>query len=146
MTTIRAGTPMFLLARKIKAMGIKMVMSGEGADETLAGYLYFHKAPDGKELHEECVRKVADLHKCVLAPSSTAPSTRRPTPRTRAPTHARPAPRRAAPRRAAQVRLPAREQGVDGARPRDPRALPGQGHARRDGTPEHTLQPKCTRF
>ena len=61
-TTIRAGTPMFLLARKIKAMGIKMVMSGEGADETLAGYLYFHKAPDGKELHEECVRKVRDLH------------------------------------------------------------------------------------
>ena len=46
-TTIRAGTPMFLLARKIKAMGIKMVMSGEGADETLAGYLYFHKAPNG---------------------------------------------------------------------------------------------------
>ena len=61
-TTIRAGTPMFLLARKIKAMGIKMVMSGEGADETLAGYLYFHKAPDGKELHEECVRKIGDLH------------------------------------------------------------------------------------
>ena len=98
-TTIRAGTPMFLLARKIKAMGIKMVMSGEGADETLAGYLYFHKAPDGTELHEECVRKVADLHKCALAPFSTAPSTRRPTPRTRAPTHARPAPRRSAPRR-----------------------------------------------
>ena len=57
-TTIRAGTPMFLLARKIKAMGVKMVMSGEGADETLAGYLYFHKAPNGTELHEECVRKV----------------------------------------------------------------------------------------
>jgi len=61
-TTIRAGTPLFLLARKIKAMGIKMVMSGEGADETLAGYLYFHKAPDGTELHEECVRKVKDLY------------------------------------------------------------------------------------
>ena len=68
-TTIRAGTPMFLLARKIKAMGIKMVMSGEGADETLAGYLYFHKAPNGKELHEECVRKVGDLHRydCLRA-------------------------------------------------------------------------------
>jgi len=72
-TTIRAGTPMFLLARKIKAMGIKMVMSGEGADETLAGYLYFHKAPSGKELHEECVRKVADLHKfdCLRANKAT---------------------------------------------------------------------------
>ena len=64
-TTIRAGTPMFLLARKIKAMGVKMVMSGEGADETMAGYLYFHKAPNGTELHEECVRKVCactDVH------------------------------------------------------------------------------------
>jgi asparagine synthase (glutamine-hydrolysing) len=72
-TTIRAGTPMFLLARKIKAMGIKMVMSGEGADETLAGYLYFHKAPNGTELHEECVRKVADLHKfdCLRANKAT---------------------------------------------------------------------------
>ena len=57
-TTIRAGTPMFLLSRKVKAMGVKMVMSGEGADETLAGYLYFHKAPNGTELHDECVRKV----------------------------------------------------------------------------------------
>jgi len=68
-TTIRAGTPMFLLARKIKAMGVKMVMSGEGADETLAGYLYFHKAPNGTELHEECVRKVYDLCKydCLRA-------------------------------------------------------------------------------
>jgi len=72
-TTIRAGTPMFLLARKIKAMGVKMVMSGEGADETLAGYLYFHKAPDGTELHEECVRKVADLHRydCLRANKAT---------------------------------------------------------------------------
>jgi len=72
-TTIRAGTPMFLLARKIKAMGIKMVMSGEGADETLAGYLYFHKAPDGTELHEECVRKVGDLCKydCLRANKAT---------------------------------------------------------------------------
>ena len=72
-TTIRAGTPMFLLARKIKAMGVKMVMSGEGADETLAGYLYFHKAPDGTELHEECVRKVLDLHTydCLRANKAT---------------------------------------------------------------------------
>ncbi len=61
-TTIRAGTPMFLLARKIKAMGVKMVMSGEGADEALGGYLYFHKAPNGTELHEECVRKINDLY------------------------------------------------------------------------------------
>jgi len=73
LTTIRAGTPMFLLARKIKAMGVKMVMSGEGADETLAGYLYFHKAPDGTELHEECVRKVGDLHRydCLRANKAT---------------------------------------------------------------------------
>ena len=72
-TTIRAGTPMFLLARKVKAMGIKMVMSGEGADETLAGYLYFHKAPNGTELHEECVRKVGDLafYDCLRANKAT---------------------------------------------------------------------------
>ena len=72
-TTIRAGTPMFLLARKIKAMGIKMVMSGEGADETLAGYLYFHKAPNGKALHEECARKIGDLHlyDCLRANKAT---------------------------------------------------------------------------
>ncbi|KAL3924742.1 MAG: hypothetical protein SGPRY_003827 [Prymnesium sp.] len=72
-TTVRAGTPMFLLARKIKAMGVKMVLSGEGADETLAGYLYFHKAPNGRELHEECVRKVADLHRfdCLRANKAT---------------------------------------------------------------------------
>jgi len=72
-TTIRAGTPMFLLARKIKAMGVKMVLSGEGADETLAGYLYFHKAPNSSELHEELVRKVDDLHKydCLRANKAT---------------------------------------------------------------------------
>ena len=72
-TTIRAGTPMFLLARKIKAMGVKMVMSGEGADETFAGYLYFHKAPNATELHEELVRKVADLHRydCLRANKAT---------------------------------------------------------------------------
>eukprot|EP00616_Rhizochromulina_sp_CCMP1243_P016168 CAMPEP_0118984690 /NCGR_PEP_ID=MMETSP1173-20130426/38306_1 /TAXON_ID=1034831 /ORGANISM="Rhizochromulina marina cf, Strain CCMP1243" /LENGTH=658 /DNA_ID=CAMNT_0006935367 /DNA_START=27 /DNA_END=2003 /DNA_ORIENTATION=- len=72
-TTIRAGTPMFLLSRKVKAMGIKMVMSGEGADETLAGYLYFHKAPDSQELHEELVRKVDALHlyDCLRANKAT---------------------------------------------------------------------------
>jgi len=59
---IRASTPMFLLARKIKAMGIKMVLSGEGADETMGGYLYFHKAPDAAEFHRECVRKTTRLH------------------------------------------------------------------------------------
>ncbi|MEF1280693.1 asparagine synthase B [Vibrio fortis] len=58
-TTIRASTPMYLLARKIKAMGIKMVLSGEGADEIFGGYLYFHKAPNAKEFHEETVRKLA---------------------------------------------------------------------------------------
>ena len=68
-----AGTPMFLLARKIKAMGVKMVMSGEGADETLAGYLYFHKAPNGQELHEELVRKVDALpmYDCLRANKAT---------------------------------------------------------------------------
>jgi len=72
-TTIRAGTPMFLLARKIKAMGVKMVMSGEGADEELGGYLYFHKAPSGQELHEECVRKIDDLYMydCLRANKAT---------------------------------------------------------------------------
>ncbi|WP_392561138.1 asparagine synthase B [Orbus sturtevantii] len=61
-TTIRASTPMYLMARKIKAMGIKMVLSGEGADEIFGGYLYFHKAPNAKEFHEETVRKLAALH------------------------------------------------------------------------------------
>lgn len=61
-TTIRASTPMYLMARKIKAMGIKMVLSGEGADEVFGGYLYFHKAPNAKEFHEETVRKLAALH------------------------------------------------------------------------------------
>lgn len=72
-TTIRASTPMFLMSRKIKATGVKMVLSGEGADEIFAGYLYFHKAPNSKELHEECVRKVSDLHKfdCLRANKST---------------------------------------------------------------------------
>ena len=62
-TTIRASTPMYLMARQIKAMGIKMVLSGEGADELFGGYLYFHLAPDAKEFHEETVRKVLALNK-----------------------------------------------------------------------------------
>jgi asparagine synthase (glutamine-hydrolysing) len=61
-TTIRAATPMFLMARKIRAMGIKMVLSGEGADEIFGGYLYFHKAPDPQAFHEETVRKISRLH------------------------------------------------------------------------------------
>ena len=61
-TTIRASTPMFLLARVIKSMGIKMVLSGEGADELFGGYLYFYKAPNAKEFHEETVRKLSKLH------------------------------------------------------------------------------------
>ena len=61
-TTVRASTPMFLLARVIKSMGIKMVLSGEGADEVFGGYLYFHKAPDAKAFHEETVRKLSKLH------------------------------------------------------------------------------------
>lgn len=61
-TTIRASTPMYLMARKIKAMGIKMVLSGEGADEVFGGYLYFHKAPNAQEFHEETVRKLDSLH------------------------------------------------------------------------------------
>ena len=71
-TTIRASTPMYLMARKIKAMGIKMVLSGEGADELFGGYLYFHMAPDAKEFHEETVRKVLGLHQydCARANKS----------------------------------------------------------------------------
>ena len=61
-TTIRASTPMYLLARVIKSMGIKMVLSGEGSDELFGGYLYFHKAPNAKEFHEENVRKLKKLH------------------------------------------------------------------------------------
>jgi asparagine synthase (glutamine-hydrolysing) len=71
-TTIRAATPMFLMARKIRAMGIKMVLSGEGADEIFGGYLYFHKAPDPKAFHEETVRKLSRLHSydCLRANKS----------------------------------------------------------------------------
>ncbi|GAC30356.1 asparagine synthase B [Brumicola pallidula] len=73
-TTIRAATPMYLMTRKIKAMGIKMVLSGEGADEIFGGYLYFHKAPNAKELHEETVRKLDRLHlfDCARANKSTS--------------------------------------------------------------------------
>jgi asparagine synthase (glutamine-hydrolysing) len=61
-TSIRAATPMYLMMRKIRAMGIKMILSGEGADEIFGGYLYFHKAPDKTEFHEETVRKLGMLH------------------------------------------------------------------------------------
>ena len=61
-TTVRASTPMYLLARYIRSMGIKMVLSGEGADEVFGGYLYFHKAPDARAFHEETVRKLGKLH------------------------------------------------------------------------------------
>jgi asparagine synthase (glutamine-hydrolysing) len=73
-TTIRASTPMFLLSRKIKAMGVKMVLSGEGSDEIFGGYLYFHAAPDKKEFHEETVRRVKNLHlaDCLRANKSTS--------------------------------------------------------------------------
>jgi len=73
-TTIRASTPMFLMARRIKAMGIKMVLSGEGADEIFGGYLYFHKAPNAEEFHEETVRKLEKLYKydCLRANKSMA--------------------------------------------------------------------------
>ena len=71
-TTIRASTPMFLLARRIKAMGVKMVLSGEGSDELFGGYLYFHKAPNAREFHEELVRKLDALHSydCLRANKS----------------------------------------------------------------------------
>lgn len=71
-TTIRASTPMFLLARRIKAMGVKMVLSGEGSDEVFGGYLYFHKAPSAREFHEELVRKLDALHNydCLRANKS----------------------------------------------------------------------------
>ncbi len=71
-TTIRASTPMFLLARRIKAMGVKMVLSGEGSDEVFGGYLYFHKAPNAREFHEELVRKLDALNNfdCLRANKS----------------------------------------------------------------------------
>ena len=73
-TTIRASTPMFLLSRKIKAMGVKMVLSGEGSDEIFGGYLYFHAAPDKEAFHAETVRRIKNLHlsDCLRANKSTA--------------------------------------------------------------------------
>ncbi|WP_417875557.1 asparagine synthase B [Winogradskyella sediminis] len=73
-TTIRSSTPMYLMARVIKSMGIKMVLSGEGADELFGGYLYFHKAPNAQEFHEETVRKLDKLHMydCLRANKSLA--------------------------------------------------------------------------
>jgi asparagine synthase (glutamine-hydrolysing) len=73
-TTVRASTPMYLVARKIRSFGIKMVLSGEGSDEVFGGYLYFHMAPSAKDFHEECVRKLSMLSKydCLRANKSTA--------------------------------------------------------------------------
>ena len=73
-TTIRASTPMYLLARVIKSMGIKMVLSGEGADEVFGGYLYFHKAPNAEEFHNETLRKISklNLYDCLRANKSLA--------------------------------------------------------------------------
>lgn len=73
-TTVRASTPMYLLARVIKSMGVKMVLTGEGSDEIFGGYLYFHKAPDAKSFHEETVRKLSKLHlyDCLRANKSLA--------------------------------------------------------------------------
>ncbi|KAL3687780.1 hypothetical protein R1sor_014089 [Riccia sorocarpa] len=73
-TTIRASTPMFLMARKIKALGVKMVLSGEGSDEIFGGYLYFHKAPNKEEFHQETVRKIKALHlyDCLRANKATS--------------------------------------------------------------------------
>lgn len=73
-TTVRASTPMYLMARVIKSMGVKMVLSGEGADEVFGGYLYFHRAPGPREFHEETVRKLSKLHlyDCLRANKSLA--------------------------------------------------------------------------
>jgi len=73
-TSIRASTPMYLIARKIKSMGVKMILSGEGADEIFGGYLYFHKAPNAEALHIETVRKLQQLHwfDCLRANKSMA--------------------------------------------------------------------------
>jgi asparagine synthase (glutamine-hydrolysing) len=73
-TTIRASTPMFLMSRKIKSLGVKMVLSGEGSDELFGGYLYFHKAPNKEELHQETCRKVKALHQydCLRANKATS--------------------------------------------------------------------------
>ena len=72
-TTIRASTPMYLLSRRVKSLGIKMVLSGEGADEVFGGYLYFHQAPNNNEFHNECLKRVENLHHfdCLRANKST---------------------------------------------------------------------------
>lgn len=72
-TTVRASTPMYLLSRKIKAMGVKMVLSGEGSDEIFGGYLYFHSAPDKDSFQQETVKRVKNLHTsdCLRANKST---------------------------------------------------------------------------
>ncbi|KAF0889653.1 hypothetical protein E2562_030134 [Oryza meyeriana var. granulata] len=73
-TTIRASTPMFLMSRKIKALGVKMVISGEGSDEIFGGYLYFHKAPSKEDFHRETCRKIKALHQydCLRANKATS--------------------------------------------------------------------------
>ncbi|MBA0594529.1 hypothetical protein Gorai_011432 [Gossypium raimondii] len=73
-TTIRASTPMFLMSRKIKSLGVKMVISGEGSDENFGGYLYFHKAPNKEELHRETCHKIKALHQydCLRANKATS--------------------------------------------------------------------------
>ncbi len=73
-TSVRAATPMYLMMRRVRAMGIKMILSGEGADEIFGGYLYFHKAPNGRDLHEETVRKLQKLHlyDCARANKASA--------------------------------------------------------------------------
>ena len=75
-TTVRASTPMFLMSRKIKSLGVKMVLSGEGSDEIFGGYLYFHKAPNKEEFHQETCRKVIDyvfLFHFILTVSFASP-------------------------------------------------------------------------
>ncbi|KAI9005658.1 asparagine synthase [Hyaloraphidium curvatum] len=72
-TTIRASTPMYLLSRRIKSMGVKMVLSGEGSDEVFGGYLYFHSAPDAQQFHHECIKRIQNLHTsdCLRANKAT---------------------------------------------------------------------------
>jgi len=122
-TTIRASTPMFLMARKIKSLGVKMVLSGEGSDELLGGYLYFHFAPNKEEFHKETCHKVR----------TRPPARRRPTVRSHG-WHSTTLTRESAGESSAPVRLPARQQGDLGLGPGGPRAVPRQGvHRRRHG-------------
>ena len=126
-TTIRAATPMYLMMRKIRAMGIKMVLSGEGADEIFGGYLYFHKAPDGRELHEETVRKLQKLHlyDCLRANKSVRGLGRR---------GPRAVPRPRVPRRRDEDR-PAREAAAQRARTAADREVPAAHGLRRLRSP-----------